>query len=70
MKAIVCTKYGSPDLLELQDVETPIPGDDEVLVRVNAASVTYSTLDVHTRKTACGPPMVRASQANTYDPRS
>ncbi|NQW17331.1 MAG: NAD(P)-dependent alcohol dehydrogenase [Chloroflexi bacterium] len=39
MKAIVCRKYGSPDDLELQEVEKPVPKDDEVLVRVLASSV-------------------------------
>jgi NADPH:quinone reductase-like Zn-dependent oxidoreductase len=45
MKAIVRTRYGSPDVLQLQEVEKPIPQDDEVLVRVHAASV--NTLDWH-----------------------
>jgi 2-desacetyl-2-hydroxyethyl bacteriochlorophyllide A dehydrogenase len=39
MKAIVYTRYGSPDVLHLQEVEKPKPGDDEVLVRVHAASI-------------------------------
>lgn len=39
MKAIVFTKYGSPDVLELQEVEKPTPKDDEVLIRVHAASL-------------------------------
>jgi len=39
MKAIVNHKYGSPDVLELKDVEKPTPGDDEVLIKVHAASV-------------------------------
>src|SRR5881628_1999561 len=39
MKAIVVQKYGSPDLLELKDVEKPAVEDDGVLVRVRAASV-------------------------------
>jgi NADPH:quinone reductase-like Zn-dependent oxidoreductase len=39
MKAIVQNKYGSPDDLELREVDKPAAGDDEVLVRVRAASV-------------------------------
>jgi NADPH:quinone reductase-like Zn-dependent oxidoreductase len=39
MKAIVCTKYGSPDVLQLKEVAKPIPEDNEVLVEVHAASV-------------------------------
>jgi NADPH:quinone reductase-like Zn-dependent oxidoreductase len=40
MKAIVCTKYGPPDGLQLQEVETPTPKDDQVLIRIHAATVT------------------------------
>lgn len=39
MKAIVFTKYGSPDVLELAEVEKPTPADDEVLIRVHAVSL-------------------------------
>lgn len=39
MKAIVCTKYGPPDVLQFKDVEKPSPEADEVLVKVLAASV-------------------------------
>jgi NADPH:quinone reductase-like Zn-dependent oxidoreductase len=42
MKAIVQDKYGSPDVLELKDIDKPVAKDDEVLVRVHAASVSIA----------------------------
>jgi NADPH:quinone reductase-like Zn-dependent oxidoreductase len=39
MKAIVCPKYGSPDVLQLQEVPKPTPQDEEVLIKIHAASV-------------------------------
>jgi NADPH:quinone reductase-like Zn-dependent oxidoreductase len=39
MKAIVCTKYGSPDVLKLYEVEKPTPGEDDTLIRIHAASI-------------------------------
>lgn len=42
MKAIIQRSYGSPDVLELQEVDKPIVKDDEVLVRVHAASVNQA----------------------------
>lgn len=40
MRAVVYTKYGSPDVLDLKNVQKPTPKDNEVLIRVHATSVT------------------------------
>jgi NADPH:quinone reductase-like Zn-dependent oxidoreductase len=42
MKAIVCTKYGSPEVLKLQDVDKPVPKDNEVLIKIFASIVSPS----------------------------
>ena len=48
MKAVVYDHYGPPDVLRLADVERPVPKEDQVLVKVHAATV--NRLDVHTRE--------------------
>jgi len=48
VRAVVYDRYGSPDVLRLEEVERPIPRADEVLVKIHATTVSRS--DVHTRE--------------------
>ena len=65
MKAVVYCEYGSPAVLRLEDVEKPVPADDQVLVRVRAASV--NPLDWHFVR---GTPYLLRLQAGLRKPRS
>ncbi len=46
MKAITYAGYGPPDVLQLKEVEKPVPGDDEMLIRVRAAEATKSDCEM------------------------
>jgi NADPH:quinone reductase-like Zn-dependent oxidoreductase len=46
MKAVVCTRYGSPDVMQLRDVPQPIPKANEVLIKIRAATVTAGDCEI------------------------
>lgn len=50
MKAVVWTKYGPPEVLKLQEVEKPIPGNNDLLIKLFATTVTAG--DCETRRMA------------------
>jgi len=65
MKAVVYRKYGSPDVLEFQEVEKPAPKDDEVLIKVRAASL--NAFDWHLMR---GKPFVARLSGGLFKPRN
>ena len=42
MKAVVCTRYGPPEVLRVEELATPVPRKNEVRIRILATSVTSS----------------------------
>jgi NADPH:quinone reductase len=57
MKALLCTQFGPPDLLEHRDVPSPTPGDGEIVVRVEAASVNLPDVLIIQNKYQFKPPL-------------
>jgi NADPH:quinone reductase len=69
VKAIVFERLGGPDALELRDVPEPVPGDDEVLVDVEAVGVNYRDVYERTREQyGVDPPAVIGAEAGGTTP--
>ena len=64
MRAVVHDRYGPPDVLHLDEVERPVPKDDEILVAIRATSVTRA--DAHLR---AGTPFVQRFQSGLRRPK-
>jgi NADPH:quinone reductase-like Zn-dependent oxidoreductase len=65
MKAAVRDRYGSPDVVELREIDKPVPADDEVLVRVRAASLNMADWYA-----VAGRPYVGRVQMGLFKPKS
>lgn len=50
MKAVIWTKYGSPDVLQLREVDKPVPKGNEMLIKVHATAVTMGDCEMRTLK--------------------
>jgi NADPH:quinone reductase-like Zn-dependent oxidoreductase len=55
MKAVVCTKYGPPEVLQLKEVEKPIPRDNEVLIKVKATTAHIGDTKIRRLEPGLGP---------------
>jgi NADPH:quinone reductase-like Zn-dependent oxidoreductase len=64
MRAVVHDRYGPPEVLRIENVERPVPNENEVLVRIHATTVTRA--DTHLRS---GTPFVQRLQSGFFEPK-
>jgi NADPH:quinone reductase-like Zn-dependent oxidoreductase len=66
MKAIICPRYGSPDVLQLREVVKPVPHEDEVLIQIHAASLNSRDL----RMLRADPFFIRLMPGGLFRPKN
>jgi NADPH:quinone reductase-like Zn-dependent oxidoreductase len=66
LKAIICTKYGSPDVLQLREVVKPVPQEDEVLIQIHAASLNSRDF----RMLRANPFFIRLNPGGLFRPKN
>ena len=66
MKAVICPRYGSPDVLQLREVVRPVPREDELLIQVHAASLNSRDL----RMLRANPFFVRLMPGGLFRPKN
>ncbi|MCK5855787.1 MAG: NAD(P)-dependent alcohol dehydrogenase [Sulfurovaceae bacterium] len=54
MKAVICTKYGAPEVLQIQNIEKPIPKNNEVLIKIYATTVHIGDTKIRSFKPGMG----------------
>ena len=69
MRAIVWTRYGSPDNLQLQEVNAPTPKDDQILVKIHAASVTAGDCEIRRLQLPLGLSLPMRFYAGFFKPK-